>query len=113
MGLFGMIGDVIGTLGDMKDLGKIQDSIEDAVKGLIDSGKCPDALKKAYEGLQGISKDDSSDASMKKMSEFASALVSAKSALPENVQKEADKYLSLVEDLKNKAADITKQTSSK
>lgn len=112
MGLMSMIGDVVGTLHDMKSLTKQQEEITKGIEGLISSGKCPEPLKQAFDAVKNVSKDAKLEDSMGTLKNFVKALQDHESALPEDMKGHIDKFAEVVKDLEEKSADITKQTKT-
>ena len=112
MSLFGMIGDVIGQLHDMKELSKLQDKLGDAIEKLEGSGTCPADLKSAYEALKNADKDAKQDDTLATLKNFATTLASREDVLPAELKGAVEKYAKVASDLEEKTKDFEKATGA-
>ncbi len=112
MSLFGMIGDVVGQLHDMKELSKIQDELGGAIEKLEGSGTCPVDLKSAYEALKNMDKDAKLDDTLATLKKFADTLAAHEDVLPANLKGAVEKYAKVASDLEEKTKDFEKLTGA-
>ena len=112
MSVFGMIGDVIGQLHDMKQLAKIQDDLGDAIEKLESSGTCPADLKSAYEAIKNADKDAKLDETLGNLKRFADTLAAHEDVLPADLKGAVEKYAKVASDLEEKTKDFEKLTGT-
>lgn len=109
----GMIMDMLRTLKDMKQLGKLEGAIEGEINTLEQEGKLPADLKQAFEDLKNVKNDGGNvEAAMEPMKNFVAKLEQYEDLFPDNIKNVVSKFEGVADDLEEIAEDIDHKTGN-